>query len=475
MGDGRTVLHDTKVGEFWGHNVKKWPHLVFHRAHRNARGLIEAGQDPLRVLCERAHNKGMKFYATLLLQQGAGTRGKDTRSSDFRFDNRHLEIGARGDLDPEFPGLTLLDFKHDEVREERLALIRETLNRYPVDGLELQLNYGLHHFHPEEVEKGRGIMTRWVESVHRTVKQSGADRNLIIRVPSSIDGCDSIGLDIREWIRRAIVDVIVGQSFSGPETLDQMADFRPLVRAAAGSSSRIFAAVHSRVDSDRVGEAAIEMLRAAACNYWEQGVDGLYLAHWFGNWPYKASFYEKLRELCDPEIMAPKDKIYFVPNRGRGLEPGLRLHLPVELRLNEPVLVPMTISDDLPRWDEAGRVHDVMLRLRIMNTTELDRLEIRLNGEVLPDLLRRKINQMYRMRGPRYRTGPAYWYVFHLDGPHWPRKGENRVQITLKGRDPDVTPGVSVRDVEMEIRYLMGKNFHRDHEPDLGPAVRTGI
>ena len=29
------------------------------------------------------------------------------------------------------------------------------------------------------------------------------------------------------------------------------------------------------------------MIRAAACNYWDQGIDGLYLAHWFSNWPYE--------------------------------------------------------------------------------------------------------------------------------------------------------------------------------------------
>ena len=25
MGDGRTVLHDTRVGELWGDHVSKWP------------------------------------------------------------------------------------------------------------------------------------------------------------------------------------------------------------------------------------------------------------------------------------------------------------------------------------------------------------------------------------------------------------------------------------------------------------------
>ena len=43
LGEGRTVLHDTKVGELLGHNVDKWDHLVFHRAHQNAKNLIDEG------------------------------------------------------------------------------------------------------------------------------------------------------------------------------------------------------------------------------------------------------------------------------------------------------------------------------------------------------------------------------------------------------------------------------------------------
>ena len=44
LGEGRTMLHDTKAGEFWGHNVDKWPHIIWRRAHQNAKKLIEEGR-----------------------------------------------------------------------------------------------------------------------------------------------------------------------------------------------------------------------------------------------------------------------------------------------------------------------------------------------------------------------------------------------------------------------------------------------
>ena len=60
------------------------------------------------------------------------------------------------------------------------------------------------------------------------------------------------------------------------------------------------------------------MIRALASNYWAQGIDGLYLNQWFAgtNWPYHATFYEQLREVPYPQVMAPKDKLYMVPTGG---------------------------------------------------------------------------------------------------------------------------------------------------------------
>ena len=64
LGEGRTMLHDTKAGELLGHNQEIWEHAVFRRAHQNAKYLIESGDDPLRIICERAHLFGIKLYPT---------------------------------------------------------------------------------------------------------------------------------------------------------------------------------------------------------------------------------------------------------------------------------------------------------------------------------------------------------------------------------------------------------------------------
>ncbi len=469
LGDGRTLLHDTKVGELWGHWVKKWSSLIYRRAYQNAIHLIKEGHDPLRIICDRAHEKGLLVYPTLFMNLGRGNRETDVRGSLFRFNNTHLEIGAGGGVDPNFPGLYGLDFKHDEVRQERFTIIEETLHEYPVDGFELDLDYMPYYFLPDEVEEGRKIMTAFIEQIYQAVKQSDSDRELAVRIPASLATCFSRGLDVRDWIRRGIVDLFIGQSPTRTQIIDQTLDLRPLVQAAKGSKCRVLADCKHLIDSDRLADSTIQSTRAAACNYWAQGVDGLLLDQWFGMWPYQGAFYEQVREIPYPDLMATKDKHYFLPTIGiEYKERRLGMQLPQDLHVNQPVRVEWTITDDLLRWHKKGRVHEVLLRARLVNHTEIDRLEFRLNGKRLPESQLRKINRMYKMSAPRYRVF-GYWFVWKLNPSHWPKRGQNRLLVTVTYRDPALTPQLILRDVELDIQYLLGKNFHRGQDPDLGP------
>ena len=257
---------------------------------------------------------------------------------------------------------------------------------------------------------------------------------------------------------------------TSPYLLNSMADFSPVVEAAEGSGVRVYANINSLVDSDRLASGTIEMIRAAATNYWRQGVDGIYMGHWHERWPYTADFYEILRELPYPDVMDYRDKIYIMPTESpRRSTPEPSAQLPRTLQVDKPETFTFTISDDLPKWGDMGRVHEVALRVMLSAVSEIDKVTFKLNGKTLPDGLRRTINQMYRLRSPRHRIF-GYWFIFKLDGDHWPKQGENELEITLEHRDTVLTMDPNVRDVELDIKYLMGKNFHRGFvDQDLGP------
>ena len=160
--------------------------------------------------------------------------------------------------------------------------------------------------------------------------------------------------------------------------------------------------------------------------------------------------------------MAARDKIYAIPTpTGRTAEnpkvdPGLALQLPAHLELDRPVKLDLPVSDNLPYWNERGRSHEVILRLRLMRATERDRLHFKLNGTELPTQLLRTINHTYQLSAPRFRSHSSYWYIFRLDRDHWPLLGDNALEVILGKRDPEATPLLWVREVELEIRYLRG-------------------
>ena len=483
LGDGRTMMHDTKAGELWGHNVQKWTHAVFRRGYQNVKNLIDSGNDPLSIVCNRAHQKGILLYPTLLVQLPSGIRGGpgyDIRSSDFRLDNPQFEIGASGNIDPKFAGIHCADFKHEEVRNERFAVIEEVLCNYPVDGIELQLNFWPFYFQPNEILAGTKIMTDWISKIYALVQQSGKDRELVITIPAKITDCLSRGLDVKDWLRLGIVDVLVGQPIQRPDLMDPnsafikydleyLNDLQNLVKATNGTKCRVHASINSTLHSDRLTQAPIEMIRAAAVNYWEQGVDGMYI-NWITNWPYKPDFYEKLRELPHPDIMNYKDKFYHVPTATPSDPNGkLNTQLPAKFKTGSPLQIEMTINDDIASWHEVDRIYEVLLRFRITSATELDRFRFKLNGKEIPLNLMRQINKMYAMDSARYRVF-GQWYIFNLTKEYWPAKGSNIFEVTMLNHDSEVIKCPNLRDVELEIKYLMGKNFHRDFiDLDLGP------
>ena len=466
LGEGRTMLHDTRAGELLGAHIERWDHIVFRRAHQNAKALIEEGNDPLRLLCERAREKGLMIYPLLQVQKN-GPESVPMRCSKFRVENRHLEIGAAGDVDAEYPGFDCLDFRHEEVRDERFGIIAEVVNGYDVDGFQLNLQEVPFFFHPDEIDPGRALLTAWVEKIHAEVKQSGAERELLIEIPFDLEEAHDAGLDVEGWITAGIVDALV-PSGSG---MGQMTDFSPVLAAAEGTPVRVLAPVGNGVGSDRLDTASTSAIRASACNFWEQGVDALYLTSWHGEWPYEARFYEKLRELPHPDIMAAKDKLYCIPIGGDGSTP-----LPQELAVGRRASVSFRIADDLARWAEFEQVYEVLLRVRLLNHTELDRLRFDLNGTELSENGHRRINEIYKQRVPHHRIMGGYWHVFRLGPEHWPVPGNNQLDVTLAQRDPVLDGDCRLHDVELEVRYLMGRNFHRgdgigvgDVDPDLGP------
>ncbi len=106
-----------------------------------------------------------------------------------------------------------LDYAHAEVREHYLALIKETLERYDIAGLELDFMREPYLFSKGREPEGRKILTEWLREI-RTLAKTAAKRRghvvlLGVRVPSCPDTAFGLGFDVPAWAKEGLVDLVV--------------------------------------------------------------------------------------------------------------------------------------------------------------------------------------------------------------------------------------------------------------------------
>lgn len=138
LASGQTFLHDSRVGLHWGEQVSSHNHgVMWWRAAENARRAIAAGHDPLRVVVDRAHEKGRRVVCSLRMNDATSSQdGNDYMLGRLKREHPEVLIGAAAAGDHPYAA-TCANFELEAVQAERLAVIEEVCDRYGADGLEM--------------------------------------------------------------------------------------------------------------------------------------------------------------------------------------------------------------------------------------------------------------------------------------------------------------------------------------------------
>ena len=179
-----------------------------------------------------------------------------------------------------------LNYAVPEVRERMLAAIGEVLERYDVDGLELDWCRNPYALQPSEAWARRDVMTRFTRRVRAMTDAArrAKDRRirLVARVPHDEERLRRAGLDARAWVRHGLVDVLVTSCLVNDYNVD-VAAWLDLCRehgvwhyhsVEAGPAAN--APAHNHVVPETVEEGILRA-RAAAHNILAQGSDGVYI------------------------------------------------------------------------------------------------------------------------------------------------------------------------------------------------------
>ena len=457
LASGQTFLHGARAGLKWGEGVEKHNHgVMWWRAAENLRRALEAGHDPLEVVVDRAHEKGLRILCSLRMNDPTSPEAGNPYMLS-RLKREHPEVMI-GEEDPDNPhAATCADFACEAVRLERLEVIEEVCGRYGVDGLEMD-PYVRVFFKPSEARESAPVLTDFVRQVRTLFGRIGERRGerlcLAARVHPAEEANLAVGMDVRAWLAEGLVDWVVPypQNF----LFDAEMPIGWLVEAAGDAGAWVYAPVGRVPYDDRHHEPSIEMYRAASANYRALGADGLYLADL--PWPHTERECQVLREMSDPDISSRKSKHYFVARE----EPGARFdaekrYLPVELEPGVSARVPFRVGDPLDPARSDGELESVTLGVRVVQCCPEDEFLFRFNGEVVAPS---RISHFYgglvsyaaARSGLPERIDTHYWFAFDLP-LGLVREGRNKVEVTLEKM---FTPLGTVRvlhQVELCLEY----------------------
>ena len=477
--EGGIVMYDSRVAQKWGDNVVKWTHTVWYRAGRNIHQLVADGYDPLKLLCDRCHEKGIWFIPSNPVTLSGGDRATDGglgRKSDFVYEHPEFQVGEEEDPRASDASVTRFSFLHPEVRAERFQVSEELLARYETDGIELNMTDFVPFCRFDEVEELAPIMTQWIRDLRAVARNAEADqgrrKRIYVRIPAHPDAWSALGYDVPGWVSEGLVDGLICQPGLTQGPVDQDPDLSGAVALVSGTQCRVLASFQNVLSRQLKQYATPPMIWAAAANAYAQGTDGFGIgdAHWTPNgWPWTHDEYQTLRLLGHPEMLATADKLYRVRSETRGVTkgvgwaPGVAPSLPQTLVEGEPVEVRLRISDELEKWGALGRVEAVQLRIRMIGIEPLlNEVRIELNGQPLPDTILDIEDLNYRLISTGA-VGPyGQVYKYQLSPAYYPKPGHNTVRITLVKRDPNIENPFEVYDVDCDIRYRLHRHFGRE-------------
>ena len=281
----------------------------FKRYYLNYLNLEKEGTDLIAASLNRAKKNGMEAFITYRMND---LHFNDTTThcpivySDFW--HQHPEYWLN-DATPGWNALRALDFAHREVRERKLAIVAEQLDKYEmIDGFDLDFMRFIVYFKLGEGRKKAPLMTQLVKDIRAKVDEVSARRGkkilLSVRVPPTIEACLNKGLDIQEWIRLGLVDFVsIGVHWLGDPSLP-VAKFRK-------DLGPVVVPVYASIDDGgyRPRETFSHgMFRGMASHILSQGADGIYLFNQYYsqyNSEYNGQLHlEKGNQVC--RVMAPQ-------------------------------------------------------------------------------------------------------------------------------------------------------------------------
>jgi len=383
--------------------LRGWP-LLGKRMSDNFARLVRDSIDPVGLVLDRAKLRGMESFITFRMNE---LHDVDKPESPLLgpFWKQHPEWRVGGYAGW---GKEALNYAVPEVRNYYFALLKEVVERYDLDGLELDFMRFPYYF-PYKADSMRSyaaIMTEFVERVRKMTLAAGSARRrqilLSARVPSSPQSCDYVGLEPALWCSRGLIDFLTVAPFLSTEIDIPVDKFK-----AVCGSVPVYAGLEYTI-GDRM--MTREEMRATAALLYASGADGLYLFNYFTRWDVGLEpDFQLLSELVSPDSLAGKEKLYTlaVP---RYPIPGVSLpgQLPLEMKGGERKTVVLRIV-------EPKQPRSAALRIECLEEVNPGDVQVAFNGRGLAEGANPRYAQVFPQKVPYSMPSTHQILEFRLD------------------------------------------------------------
>jgi hypothetical protein len=450
---GRILGDDSNRTLDCGHDTASFRN--FSKYYLNHLNLEKDSTDLIKSSLRHAKEKGMEVFISY-------------RMNDLHFNDTslhcplvfqdfwmtHPEYWINEDIGWHSTGA--LNFSHKEVRNHKLNIISEQLEKYGeiIDGYDLDFMRFIIYFKSYEGKKNAPLMTDLLKAVKAKIDELSAKTGkkilLSARVPPDLELCLNKGLDIKEWLRLGLLDFVsIGIHYNGNPAL-------PVTKFIESLGERTIP-VYASIDDGGYNPREVYshgIFRGMASHILAQGGDGIYLFNYFfGEYmsKYKGQLHledgdqvcrvimpQMLNELGSLKTLRKRNKIYCLDDGSSaayGYKPDTPLPLVVSPESN--AAADIYIGDD-PRNDLP---EEAIIFLRSDRPATFD---LFFNGTKIHEQKQEYVSLFNRANNPRNEE-KVYAYILPVSCL---KQGVNRFQF-----HPSNSELFKIRRIEVALKY----------------------
>ncbi len=205
------ACYDSEVMEaYWDvENPEKqvidWPRM-FWKIHKK-------GIDPFEVCIKRSRQKNISPWISI-------------RMNDHHYFDDSTRINKLWQNHPEYrlSQNAMFNYAKKEVRDYYFSFVKEALEKYDVDGVELDWMRTNTLFVKGEEKQGILLINQFTRDIRELTQQLSIEKGhpvqIAVRVPSSPEIGKSFGLDCVNWANEGLTDILIPSNWFVPTNFD---------------------------------------------------------------------------------------------------------------------------------------------------------------------------------------------------------------------------------------------------------------